>query len=220
MYKLLKEESKPNLKKKKKSICFHTSSYLGYWKTVTPTYLQKHTTAEVTCHSWKAYGIPFISLSGMLCNAVIPTAKYHHRVHTLIKHIVLLGYLQLQQPWKGWETGGGKNIHMSVLFRSHIWWISCVWHVNFQQKVAYFTLAVMLSTLFFLCLLKNCLKILLLIRQTKRDTGNQRAFIEILISRALRCHAQVQRLRKMVKSDLSLETQKILDLASQWWTSC
>lgn len=139
MYKPLKKESKPEY--------FLLHIILpGLLKNC--NFYVRHMTAEVPYHSWKACGIPFISLWGMLCNAVIPTAKYHHRSHALIKHIVLLGYLQLQQPWKGWETEGGKNIHMSVLFRSHIWWISCIWHVNFQQKVAYFTLAVMLSTLF------------------------------------------------------------------------
>lgn len=127
-------------KNQTQSIWCYTSSPWATEKLSLLCIVKRHVTAEVTCHSWKAYGIPFIFLWGMLCNAVTPTAKYHHRSHTLIKHIVLLGYLQLQQPWKGWETGGGKNIHMSLLFRSHIWWINCVWHVNFQQKVAYFTL--------------------------------------------------------------------------------
>lgn len=79
---------------------------------------KRHMTAEVTCHSWKAYGIPFILLWGMLCNAVIPTAKYHHGPHILIEHIMLLGCLQLQSHEKAEKQGEGR-ISICLYFLGH-----------------------------------------------------------------------------------------------------
>lgn len=92
------------------------------------------------------YSFHFTLRHAMQCSN--PNCKIPSRTPYIDRAYSVTGLLTIAEPWKGWETGGGKNIHMSVLFRSHIWWISCVWHVNFQQKVAYFTLAVMLSTLF------------------------------------------------------------------------
>lgn len=101
VWKTHQEHTKRLNKNQDQDICWYATCFLGYWKAVALCVSQRHTTAEVACHSWKAYDIPFISLRGILCNAATLTAKYHHRSHTSIKHIALLGYLQLKQPWKG-----------------------------------------------------------------------------------------------------------------------